>query len=661
MGRLSADHRSSRSCCWLASLIGHAALAIWSSAWSAQGLNTTAPAPKVPAGSTPGDTYRDCDVCPQMVVIPPGRFTMGSDTGNAEEKPPHAVVIPQPLAVGTHEVSVDEWDACLREGGCRQSPEQGLQAKTPMANVSWDDAQAYIAWLSAKTGRKYRLPTEAEWEYAARAGSSTRYWWGDEHGKGRANCTDCGVQWGGKSASPVGSFKPNPYGLYDVHGNVWEWTADCWNPSYSGAPGDGTPWLRGDCISRVLRGGSWAVDHQYMRASRRSRYDRDVRYYLNGFRVVSELPASKVSEMSFSTAVQDAVQKVFSKAPSGSVRQSVVIDPLIDGMSGAQSSATQTMGSQLAGLLHTDYPRFDVKAFSAGNAGESPYVVIGTFTGVNKERKTKGERVAYRICLALIDVKSGKVASKAKVFSAAEGVDVTPKAFFRDSPAWIPDPSAQAYIRSCQATKPGDPVDPLYLSQLGASAMITEAIDAYDRGDQQQSHELFIRAAKTKGGDQLRTLNGLYLTSWGLGKFQQATEAFGRIVDLGLAGGRLAVNFPFGPGSTDFVPLGGALGQSNLWLTQIARGAESREDCLEIVGHTQRGGTETRNQSLSLQRAEYVMRRLEAEVPTLRNRIIATGQGSGQNLIGSGTRDARDSLDRRMEFKIMKCTPGLAK
>lgn len=185
----------------------------------------------------PGNTYRDCDVCPQMVVVPAGRFNMGSNAGNREEKPPHAVVIPRPFAIGTHEVSVDDWDACLREAGCRQSPEHGLQGKTPMANVSWDDAQAYVTWLSNKTGRKYRLPTEAEWEYAARAGSKTRYWWGDTHGSGRANCTDCGVQWSGRSAAPIGSFEPNPYGLYDVHGNVWEWTADCWNPSYSGAPG----------------------------------------------------------------------------------------------------------------------------------------------------------------------------------------------------------------------------------------------------------------------------------------------------------------------------------------------------------------------------------------------------------------------------------------
>ena len=238
-----------------------------------------------------------------------------------------------------------------------------------------------------------------------------------------------------------------------------------------------------------------------MRAARRSRYDRDVRYYLNGFRVVSELPQVKSTDLPFVMAVQDAADEVFSKAPPapGTGRPMLVIDPLIDGMSGMQSQATRSMGSQVADLLRNRYPQFDVRDFNAADAKRSPYVVIGTFTGVNKERMTAGERVAYRICLALLDVKSGKVASKAKVFSQTDGVDITPTAFFRDSPAWVPDPSAQAYVKTCQATKPDDPIDPMYLDRLEAAALIREAIDEYEKGDYRRSHALFSRAVETKG------------------------------------------------------------------------------------------------------------------------------------------------------------------
>lgn len=237
----------------------------------------------------PGDTFRDCPDCPQMLAVQPGRFSMGSNRNRPDERPEHAVTIPHPFAMGVYEVTNGEWDACVREGVCRYSPKETADARLPIGNLSWDDAQQYLQWLSGKTGGKYRLPTEAEWEYAARAGTTTNYWWGDTKGKARANCTNCGSPWDGKGASPVGSFQPNAFGLYDANGNLWEWTADCWNDSYKGAPADGSAWTRGECLSRVLRGGSWNLDADYMRSSRRSTYDRDVRYYLNGLRVAKDL------------------------------------------------------------------------------------------------------------------------------------------------------------------------------------------------------------------------------------------------------------------------------------------------------------------------------------------------------------------------------------
>ena len=197
------------------------------------------------------------------------------------------------FALGATEVTIGQWQLCLQAGGCKLEPAAELAGnpQMPMANLSWDDAQEYIRWLSTKTGRQYRLPSEAEWEYAARAGTNSVYSWGnDAVGAGLANCADCGSQWDGKGPAPVASFQANPFGLYDMHGNLWEWTQDCWNRSYKGAPADGSAWEKGDCLARVQRGGAWRLDAEYMRTTRRGKYDRDVRYYLNGFRVARDIP-----------------------------------------------------------------------------------------------------------------------------------------------------------------------------------------------------------------------------------------------------------------------------------------------------------------------------------------------------------------------------------
>jgi hypothetical protein len=387
-----------------------------------------------------------------------------------------------------------------------------------------------------------------------------------------------------------------------------------------------------------------------------------VRYELNGFRVVRELPIPAPPGLpSFEAAVAEAVTRVFSNAPqpaAGAVRQSFVIDPLIDGLSGTESAATRAMESRIIKLVHANHTRFDVKDFSASATSGSPYVVMGTFTGVNKQHKTSGVREAFRICLALLDIEAGIVASKVKVFSQAAGVDVTPTRFFQDSPAWLADPSTQAYIKTCQATKPGDPIDPLYLDRMKAATLINAAIDTYEKGQYKKSQGLFTRASQSRGGKQLRTYNGLYLTSWKLGEWNQAAAAFGKIVDYGLNSRRLGVKFPFRPGSKDFLLDPNAGGQHYIWLAQIAKETARREDCLEIVGHTHRMGAESGKQRLSLQQAEYIKRRLAAEEPELSTRMIAAERGSEENLIGSGTGDVRDALDRRIEFDAIECSPS---
>lgn len=243
----------------------------------------------ITGSSSTEDTFRDCPECPLMAVIPAGSFDMGSDRHRREEQPVHRVTIAEPFALGVYEVTLAEWQACVDGGACGYRPDAGDPA-LPASGMSWNDAQNYLDWLSQRTGARYRLPSEAEWEYAASAGAETDYWWGNEPGDNRANCQGCGSRWDNSQPAPVGSFDANPFGLYDVHGNLWEWVEDCWHRDYSGAPDDGSARSDRLCISRVQRGGAYKLDADYMRLTRRHNYDRDVRYYLHGLRVARDLP-----------------------------------------------------------------------------------------------------------------------------------------------------------------------------------------------------------------------------------------------------------------------------------------------------------------------------------------------------------------------------------
>ncbi|WP_436223095.1 formylglycine-generating enzyme family protein [Cupriavidus necator] len=233
---------------------------------------------------------RDCPTCPVLVSLPAGSFTMGSSASDPAEKPPHHVTIGQPFAIGRYEVTVEQWNACADAGGCQRVPTIADSPKTaPARDVSWDDAQQYVAWLSKTTGKTYRLPTEAEWEYAARGGTASAYWWGDQMRKGNANCKDCGDPWSQDAPAAVGTFAANPYGLHDVNGSVWEWVADCWHSTYKGAPADGRVWNENACGARVIRGGSWREGASYMVSSTRFKYSPSVRQSQNGFRVARDL------------------------------------------------------------------------------------------------------------------------------------------------------------------------------------------------------------------------------------------------------------------------------------------------------------------------------------------------------------------------------------
>jgi formylglycine-generating enzyme required for sulfatase activity len=251
--------------------------------------NVTKPAAPAPPPAASQSVIRDCPQCPEMVLIPAGVFEMGSSEMFDFEAPVHQVSIRKAFYIGRNEVTFEEWDACFAEGGCKQKPDdRGLgRARRPATDLDWDDAKSYVAWLSQKTGRTYRLPTESEWEYVARAGTTTTYPWGRTVEKDRANCIGCTSD-PVRKAIDTGSFPPNAFGIYDMAGNAAEWVEDCWSENYRGAPTEGSAWTKPQCRERVLRGGSFNNDPRYLRSAARFKYDHDVRFYTNGFRVIRE-------------------------------------------------------------------------------------------------------------------------------------------------------------------------------------------------------------------------------------------------------------------------------------------------------------------------------------------------------------------------------------
>ena len=225
--------------------------------------------------------FRDVDApwCPELVVIPTGEFMMGSTDAERQwavdrgaepewvenEKPQHLVRIAHSLAIGRFPVTFEQYDRFARITGRDQPGDAGWgRGRRPVINVSWEDSKAYVDWLAAETGKPYRLLSEAEWEYACRAGTTTRYWWGDEITPENAN-------YGSNvdRTSEIGGYPINPFGLCEMNGNVWEWVEDCWNDSYEDAPDDGSAWTRGDCGRRVLRGGTWKTEIWKLRPANR--------------------------------------------------------------------------------------------------------------------------------------------------------------------------------------------------------------------------------------------------------------------------------------------------------------------------------------------------------------------------------------------------------
>jgi formylglycine-generating enzyme required for sulfatase activity/rhodanese-related sulfurtransferase len=241
--------------------------------------------------STTGTLLKGVSIGPAMLRIDAGAFRMGNSSNqlSADERPVRRVTL-KPFAISRGEVTFKEYDQFARATGRKLPDDKGWgRGNRPVINVSWNDAQAYVKWLSKRSGKRYRLPTEAEWEYAARAGSDNTYWWGYKVGKGNANCFNCGSEWDRKSTAPVGSFKANGYGLHNTAGNVREWVEDCYHKNYSGAPRDGSAWTERGCKERVARGGAYNKPGESMRSSARSNFKPDIRLPYIGFRVARDL------------------------------------------------------------------------------------------------------------------------------------------------------------------------------------------------------------------------------------------------------------------------------------------------------------------------------------------------------------------------------------
>jgi outer membrane protein OmpA-like peptidoglycan-associated protein len=379
--------------------------------------------------------------------------------------------------------------------------------------------------------------------------------------------------------------------------------------------------------------------------------------------LVPAAPSASSAPLPFDAAVLEAADSVLAGAiigpgnPSGKpvgFPRAVVIDPLIDGVTGEESIATQTIGARIAARARQKFPEYDIQPFSPEAINRLPFVILGTFTPVNAMNQPVGERDAFRFCLIMADLRSGRVVARKWVRVARGGVDTRPITFFTDSPTWTDDPEIRTYIEFCQGAKVGDAVNPHYVEGLIAAPIINDAIEAYGSGRYVDAINLYSSARSMAAGNQLRVYNGLYLANWKLGRQEPAAAAFSEAVGYGLARNRLGVKILFRPGSVvlDRTP---EAHPYEMWLQKIAERAAERRSCLQVVGNTSKSGSAQLNERLSALRAEYIKARLAAVTPVLESRLTAIGVGANNNLVGTGADDATDALDRRVEFKVSVC------
>jgi len=333
-------------------------------------------------------------------------------------------------------------------------------------------------------------------------------------------------------------------------------------------------------------------------------------------------------------------------------KRALVIDPMIDSGSGQQTAVTRQLEDKVAARLTSNYPQLPVLPFQLSNLNRSQYVLTGTMTRLQDRGATA--RAPFRIDLALTEIKTGMVVAQAAATTRDDALDTTPSPYYRDSPVLVKDKVVDGYIRTSQ-TAPGQPAAKDYFERLDTATTINEATLAYNNDKYQESLDLYKAALASPSGEQLRTLNGVYLASWKLGRMQEAEQAFGKVVALGIANSSLGVKFLFNPGTTDFWSDPKVSGPYPIWMRQIAKQTAQAKVCMNIVGHTSHTGSDTYNDRLSTQRSAAIRQKLGAEAGELMTRTKTSGVGFRENIIGTGTDDASDSLDRRVEFKIVTC------
>jgi outer membrane protein OmpA-like peptidoglycan-associated protein len=371
--------------------------------------------------------------------------------------------------------------------------------------------------------------------------------------------------------------------------------------------------------------------------------------------------ATSVSqELPFEQAVTQATDGLVSqtqklpafltKVESKLVKRAVVLDPMIDATSGQQTGVTKRLEQRVSEQLIASSAHFEVLPFQASNIAKAQLLLTGTTTNVASAVSKR----ALRIDLALIDLKNGTSIAQASAVARADDLDNNPTPYYRDSPVLVKDKVVDGYIRT-SATAPGQRADSEYLERIATATLINEATNSYNAERYEDALAQYKSAMATPAGEQLRVLNGIYLANWKLGRSADAERAFAKVVALGIANTTLGVKFLFNPGGTEFWSDPKISGPYAMWLRQIAHEAATAKVCIDIVGHTSRTGTEPTNDRLSLQRAAYIKQRLEADAPELARKTKAIGKGFRENIVGTGTDDVRDALDRRVEFKIAAC------
>jgi len=331
-------------------------------------------------------------------------------------------------------------------------------------------------------------------------------------------------------------------------------------------------------------------------------------------------------------------------------KRQVVLDPTLDAGSGQQTAATQQLDQAIADRIGRSFDQYEVLPFRAANLSKAQYLLTGTMTR---------DQGAYRLNLAMVELKTGAAVAQSSARSRQDGVDMNPLAYYRDSPVLVKDKVIEGYVRT-SSTPPGQKADATYLERIAAATVINDATVLYNAARYEEALGQYRSALATPAGDQIRVLNGIYLSNVKLGQMAEAEQAFGRVVAFGIAYNELGVKLLFNPNSTEFWSDPSVSGVYGMWLRQIAREGGNAKACMDIIGHTSKTGSAAYNEALSLKRATYIKQRLGNESPELASRSRVQGKGFTQNIVGSGTDDGVDALDRRVEFKIVPCSGGVA-